>query len=126
MKSDIKVVGRWKSKGGRKIGESVNIKKMSKCSKIIEKLEKKKKDSDVDADVAKLKYSNNKCYDSAFRYIYIYIYIERERERERDCFVVNEQYVNKCIDVVSMYIKKELIKCWARCTNLFVYTMCCG
>ena len=39
--------------------------------------------------------------------IYIYIY----RERERDCFVVNEQYVNKCIDVVSIYIKKELIKC---------------
>ena len=75
------------------------------------KIGKKKLDSDVDADVAKLKYSNNKCYDSAFIYIYIYIERERERERERDCFVVNEQYVNKCIDVVSMYIKKELIKC---------------
>ena len=36
-------------------------------------------------------------------YIYIYIYI--------DCFVVKEQYLNKCIDVVSIYIKKELIKC---------------
>ena len=35
--------------------------------------------------------------------IYIYIYI--------DCFVVKEQYLNKCIDVVSIYIKKELIKC---------------
>ena len=39
------------------------------------KIGKKKLDSDVDADVAKLKYSNNKCYDSAFRYIYIYISI---------------------------------------------------
>ena len=38
----------------------------------------------MDADVAKLKHSNNKCYDSAFRYIYIYIYRERERERERE------------------------------------------
>ena len=33
MKSDIKVMGRWKGKGGRKVGESVNIKKISKCKK---------------------------------------------------------------------------------------------
>ena len=57
----------------------------------------------MDVDVAKLEYSNNKYYASSFRYIYIYIYI--------DCFVVKEQYLNKCIDVVSIYIKKELIKC---------------
>ena len=41
MKSDIKVMGRWKGKEGRKVGESVNIKKISKCKKeIIEKLER--------------------------------------------------------------------------------------
>ena len=36
----------------------------------------KKNDNDVDADVAQLEWSNNKCYALAFRYIYIYIYID--------------------------------------------------
>ena len=36
---------------------------------IIGKL-KKKKDNDVDANVAWLEHNNNKCYTSAFRYIY--------------------------------------------------------
>ena len=35
---------------------------------IIGKL-KKKKDNDVDANVAQLEHSNNKCYASTFRYI---------------------------------------------------------
>ena len=38
---------------------------------IIGKL-KRKKDNNVDADVAQLKCSNNKYYASAFIYIYIY------------------------------------------------------
>ena len=38
--------------------------------KIIGKLEKKN-DNDVDADVAQLEHSNNKCYVSTFLYIYI-------------------------------------------------------
>ena len=33
----------------------------------------KENDNEVDADVAQLECSNNKCYVSAFRYIYIYI-----------------------------------------------------
>ena len=33
----------------------------------------KKNDNDVDANLAQLKCSNNKCYASTFRYIYIYI-----------------------------------------------------
>ena len=33
MKSDIKVVERWTDKGGRKPGESINIKKKKKKSK---------------------------------------------------------------------------------------------
>ena len=36
----------------------------------------KKNDNDVDANLAQLKCSNNKCYASTFRYIYIYIYID--------------------------------------------------
>ena len=36
--------------------------------KIVEKLERKE-DNDMDADVAHLERSNNKCYASAFRYI---------------------------------------------------------
>ena len=36
--------------------------------KIVEKLERKE-DNDMDADVAYLERSNNKCYASAFRYI---------------------------------------------------------
>ena len=32
-----------------------------------------KKDNDMDADVAQLECSDNKCYASAFIYIYIYI-----------------------------------------------------
>ena len=39
---------------------------------IIEKLERKK-NNDVDADVAHLEHSNNKYYVSVFRCIYIYI-----------------------------------------------------
>ena len=39
---------------------------------IIGKLERKK-NNDMDANVAQLEHSNNKCYVSAFRYIYIYI-----------------------------------------------------
>ena len=40
---------------------------------IIGKLEKKNNNNnDVDADVAQLEHSNNKCYASAFRYIYRY------------------------------------------------------
>ena len=52
MKSDIKVMGRWKGKGGRKVGESVNIKKISICKKkknyrkIVKKL-----DTDIDTDI---------------------------------------------------------------------------
>ena len=33
----------------------------------------KKNDNDVDANLAQLKCSNNKCYASTFRYIYICI-----------------------------------------------------
>ena len=33
---------------------------------IIEELVKKKKDNDVNADVAQLEHSNNKCYASTF------------------------------------------------------------
>ena len=62
MKSDIKVMGRWKGKGGRKVGESVNIKKISKCKKKknYRKIGKKL-DTDIDTDI--------------YIYIYIYIYI---------------------------------------------------
>ena len=58
MKSDIKVMGRWKGKEGRKVGESVNIKKISKCKKKknYRKIGKKL-DTDIDTDI----------------YIYIYI-----------------------------------------------------
>ena len=60
-------MGRWKSKGGRKVGESVNIKKISKCKKKKNYIKiGKKLDIDIDTN------------------IYIYIYIERERERERE------------------------------------------
>ena len=45
-------MGKWKGKRRRKVGESVNIKKISECQKkIIGKLGKKKKDNDVDDDV---------------------------------------------------------------------------
>ena len=39
---------------------------------IIGKLERKK-NNDIEADVAQLEQSNDKCYASIFRYIYIYI-----------------------------------------------------
>ena len=44
-------MGRWKCKRGRKVRESVNIKKISECKKIIGKL-KGKKNNDMDTDVA--------------------------------------------------------------------------
>ena len=51
-------MGRWNGKGGIKVGESVNIKKISECKKkkyiyiyiYYSKIEKKK-DNDVDADM---------------------------------------------------------------------------
>ena len=45
-------MGKWKSKGGRKVKESVNIKKKKKwmLKKIIGKL-KRKKNNNVDADM---------------------------------------------------------------------------
>ena len=64
-------MGRWKSKRGKKVWESVNIKKnewMSNVKKNNRKIENKK-DNDVDVDVAQLERSNNTCYASAFRYI---------------------------------------------------------
>ena len=36
---------------------------------ILEKLVKKKKNNDVNADMTQLKYSNNKCYTYTFRNI---------------------------------------------------------
>ena len=47
---------------------------------IIGKLERKKND-DVNACIAQLEYSNNKCYTSVFRYIYIYIYIDIDLQK---------------------------------------------
>ena len=35
-------MGRWKCKRGRKVRESVNIKKISECKKIYRKIERKK------------------------------------------------------------------------------------
>ena len=40
-------------------------------SKNYNKKIRKKQDNDVDADVAQLEWSNNKCYASTFRYIQI-------------------------------------------------------
>ena len=61
------VVGRWKGKGGRKVGEVLIFKK----KKIRNNYRKigKKKDNDVDANVAQLECSNNKCYALTFIYI---------------------------------------------------------
>ena len=74
MKNDINVErsGEMKRYGREKGWRSVNIKKIN-----VKKIWKigKKKDNDVDADVAQLEHNNNKYYASAFRYIYIYIYI---------------------------------------------------
>ena len=46
-------MGRWKDKGGKKVGESVNIKKKKVYSKKnYRKIEKKKKNNYVDTNVA--------------------------------------------------------------------------
>ena len=76
-------MGRWKGKGGKKVGEvvgggekgwrSVNIKKKM-LKTIIGKIGKKKYNN-LDANVVQLECNNNICYVSAFKYIYIYIYI---------------------------------------------------
>ena len=60
---------KWKGKGRREVGESVNIfKKWVNVKKYYRKIGKKN-DNDVNADVAQLERSNNKCYASTFRYI---------------------------------------------------------
>ena len=70
MKSDIKVVERWTDKGGRKPGESINIKKKKRVNvKKDYRKNGKKLNNNVDADVTQLKCSNNKYYISAFRCI---------------------------------------------------------
>ena len=56
----------------RNVGENVIIKKKKQMLKKLQE-NQKENDNDVDADVAQLERSNNKCYVSAFRYIYIYI-----------------------------------------------------
>ena len=63
----------WRDKEviGEKGWGSVNTKKIN-IKNSYNKLERKK-DNDMDIDVAQLECSNNKCYVSAFRYIYIYI-----------------------------------------------------
>ena len=68
MKNDINVErsGEMKRYGREKGWRSVNIKKIN-----VKKIWKigKKKDNDVDADVAQLERNNNKYYTSVFRYI---------------------------------------------------------
>ena len=54
----------------------------------------KKNDNDVDANLAQLKCSNNKCYASTFRYVYIYIY------RRLELFTLNKK---KTLQVFSYY-----------------------
>ena len=78
-KNDINVEGsgEMKRQGREKGWRSVNIKKIN-----VKKNWKigKKKDNDVDTDVAQLERSNTKYYASAFRYIQIQIYIKKKKE----------------------------------------------
>ena len=71
IKSDIKVVGRWTDKGGRKSRESVNIYWKKKRVNVKKDYRKngKKLNNNVDADVTQLERSNNKYYVSTFRCI---------------------------------------------------------
>ena len=68
------VVERWKSEGKRKSWRIVIIKNINVKNNY--KKIGKKKVNDVDADVAQLEHSNNKCCASV--YIYIYIYAKNE------------------------------------------------
>ena len=60
-----------KRKGWKKGWKNINIKKIN-VKNNYRKIGKKK-NNDIEADVAQLEQNNNKCYASIFRYIYIYI-----------------------------------------------------
>ena len=61
----LRVVGRWKGKSMRKVGESAIIKKKVNVRKNYRKV-RKKKDNDVDAYVVQREYSNIKRYALTF------------------------------------------------------------
>ena len=65
VKLSLRVVGRWKGKGMRKVGGSAIIKKKVNVKKNYRKIEKKN-DNNVDANVVQCEYSNIKYYASAF------------------------------------------------------------
>ena len=63
------VVGRWKSKGRRKVEESINILKISECKKNYKKIGNEK---EIYIDV---KTDKDEYVKSIIYFIYIYIYL---------------------------------------------------